>query len=186
MTVSSPDRPHDLGFVIDFVNTCDLDAGTDALATPAALDGWLRGRGLSSDGAAPAGARQLAAAIELREALRAAMLTHNGASADTRAAAVLERTAERGALSVRFRGDGSVGVAPRAGGFAATLARLLVPVAAAAADGTWARVKACRADDCRWAFYDQSRNRSARWCDMAVCGNRSKVRVYRAKRGDPE
>jgi predicted RNA-binding Zn ribbon-like protein len=57
-------------------------------------------------------------------------------------------------------------------------------VAAAAADGTWERAKACRADDCRWAFYDQSRNRSARWCDMAVCGNRTKVRAYRAKRGD--
>jgi predicted RNA-binding Zn ribbon-like protein len=48
-------------------------------------------------------------------------------------------------------------------------------------DGTWARVKACRAEDCRWAFYDFSRNRSGTWCDMAVCGNRAKVRAYRAR-----
>jgi len=48
-------------------------------------------------------------------------------------------------------------------------------------DGTWARVKACVADDCQWAFYDSSRNRSGRWCDMAVCGNREKVRTYRSR-----
>jgi predicted RNA-binding Zn ribbon-like protein len=183
MAVSSPDSPHPLAVVIDFVNTLDLDAGTDGLATPGDLDVWLRGRGLSPGGAAPTGARQHAEAIELREALRAAMLAHNGAPADERAAAVLERAAERGALSVLFRDDGSVGVGPRASGFPAILARLLVPVAEAAADGTWERAKACRADDCRWAFYDESRNRSARWCDMAVCGNRTKVRAYRAKRG---
>ena len=60
------------------------------------------------------------------------------------------------------------------------LAALLAPVAEAMSDGTWARVKACRADDCQWAFYDFSRNRSGTWCDMAVCGNREKVRAYRA------
>ena len=47
----------------------------------------------------------------------------------------------------------------------------------------WSKsVKACQADDCHWAFYDSSRNRSGRWCDMAVCGNREKVRAYRSKR----
>jgi predicted RNA-binding Zn ribbon-like protein len=53
-------------------------------------------------------------------------------------------------------------------------------------DGSWQRVKACRADDCHWAFYDFSRNRSGTWCDMAVCGNREKVRSYRerAPRGE--
>ena len=44
-----------------------------------------------------------------------------------------------------------------------------------------AALKVCPADDCQWAFYDQSRNRSAIWCDMEVCGNRHKVaRVPRA------
>ncbi len=52
----------------------------------------------------------------------------------------------------------------------------------AALDGTWQRVKACDADDCLEAFYDQSRNRSGRWCDMSLCGNRTKVRAYRSKR----
>ena len=58
---------------------------------------------------------------------------------------------------------------------------VVVPVAEAVRDRSWQRVKACRADDCRWAFYDRSRNRSGVWCDMAVCGNRAKVRAYRRR-----
>jgi predicted RNA-binding Zn ribbon-like protein len=70
---------------------------------------------------------------------------------------------------------------PEAPGLPGALAALLVPVAEAIADGTWSRVKACRADDCHWAFYDFSRNRSGAWCEMAVCGNREKVRAYRER-----
>jgi predicted RNA-binding Zn ribbon-like protein len=35
---------------------------------------------------------------------------------------------------------------------------------------------------CHWLFYDRSRNRSAVWCQMAVCGNRTKTKAYRARR----
>jgi len=52
----------------------------------------------------------------------------------------------------------------------------------AMADGTWSRLKACRRDVCRWLFYDRSRNRSAVWCRMAVCGNRTKTKAYRARK----
>ena len=58
----------------------------------------------------------------------------------------------------------------------------LVPVALAMGDGSWERVKACRDEGCEWAFYDRSRNRSGVWCDMAVCGNRTKVRAYRERK----
>jgi predicted RNA-binding Zn ribbon-like protein len=44
-----------------------------------------------------------------------------------------------------------------------------------------ARVKTCPAHDCGWKFVDQSKNRSRRWCDMAVCGNLAKTRQYRAR-----
>jgi predicted RNA-binding Zn ribbon-like protein len=43
------------------------------------------------------------------------------------------------------------------------------------------RVKICPADDCRWAFHDNSRNGSRQWCSMAVCGNRAKARAHRAR-----
>ncbi len=46
------------------------------------------------------------------------------------------------------------------------------------------RVRLCSAEDCDWLFLDSSRNRSRRWCDMAVCGNRSKVRRFRQTQQD--
>jgi predicted RNA-binding Zn ribbon-like protein len=57
-------------------------------------------------------------------------------------------------------------------------------VLAAVADGTWPRLKAC--PDCRWVFYDHTRNRSKRWCLMNAggpsgrsCGTIAKVTRYR-------
>jgi predicted RNA-binding Zn ribbon-like protein len=182
MTVSSKQLPRDLQLVVDLVNTRDLDGETDEISTPGALADWLRSRELLDDTTPAIRAAQHIQAIDLREALRAAMLAHNGVSHDPHATAELERAARCGQLSVRFCADGSIRLEPRASGFAGVLAQLLVPVAKAAADGTWERLKACRADDCQWAFYDHSRNRSGRWCDMAVCGNRTKVRAYRSKR----
>jgi len=163
------------------VNTLDLETGAEELTSPEALAGWLAARGLLEGSKATEA--DLAAALELREALRASLATHNGAQPQPGAAAVLERTAETGQLGVRFTTGGHVTIEPRAGGVAGALARLLAPVAEASADGTWSRTKACQADDCRWAFYDHSRNRSGRWCDMAVCGNRHKVRNHRTRRG---
>ena len=45
----------------------------------------------------------------------------------------------------------------------------------------WKRLKLCGSATCRWAFYDQSRNRSSRWCAMASCGNRQKAKRFRAR-----
>ncbi|MGI8713517.1 MAG: CGNR zinc finger domain-containing protein [Solirubrobacteraceae bacterium] len=185
MAVARDDPPpHELKLVVEFVNTLDLDEGTDELATPAGLARWLGVRGLLGE-RVRVGALERQQALGLREALRIILRAHSDAPADDDdgAAAALETVAERGQLSVRFAADGTVTLAPRAGGVAGALASLLGPVARAAADGTWARVKLCAAEDCGWAFYDRSRNRSGRWCDMAVCGNRTKVRTYRTKRG---
>jgi predicted RNA-binding Zn ribbon-like protein len=184
MPVSSPQPPHDLQLVIDFVNTADLEAGTDELATAAALGEWLAQRRLLPAAAAPTAAEH-AGACELRGALRSVMLEHNGRDEDPGAIARLDAASAQGQLSVRFLPGGNVSAQPRAAGVAGALARVLAPIAGASADGSWARVKACRADDCQWAFYDGSRNRSGRWCDMAVCGNRTKVRAYRSKRSGP-
>jgi predicted RNA-binding Zn ribbon-like protein len=40
------------------------------------------------------------------------------------------------------------------------------------------RIRLCAADDCVWLFVDTSKNRSRRWCDMNVCGNRVKARRF--------
>jgi len=179
--VSAPTVPNSLELVIDFVNTVDPDEPSDAFSTPDGVGSWLVGRGLLDAASLPLRERDRRGAVALREALRAQMLGHNGAETDERAALELDEVARRGELGVQFRADGSAPLAPRDDGFAGALAQLVVPVAEAARDGSWLRVKACRADDCQWAFYDHSRNRSGVWCDMAVCGNRAKVRAYRQR-----
>ena len=178
--MSHPDSaPHRLDLVIDFVNTLELDTGEEALQDPAGVSAWLADRGLLERGERLRG-EHLERGLELREALRRTMLANNGGPEDETATALLEAAARRGELSVHFR-DGSSLLEPCADGPDGALAALLAPVAEAMSDGTWARVKACRAEDCHWAFYDFSRNRSGTWCEMAVCGNREKVRAYRAR-----
>src|SRR5438270_11271065 len=181
VSTSTTKVPHSLDLVIDFVNTLDPDEPDDAFATTGGLGRWLVDRGLLNAANLPLREVDRRHAIRLREALRALMLDHNGVAADEHAARELDDVARRGDLGVQFRDDGSASLAPRAEGFAGALAGVVVPVAEAARDGSWQRVKACRADDCQWAFFDRSRNRSGVWCDMAVCGNRAKVRAYRQR-----
>ncbi|MGH2895361.1 MAG: CGNR zinc finger domain-containing protein [Solirubrobacteraceae bacterium] len=177
--------PHNLQLVIDFVNTLDVEVGVDRTDTPAHLTEWLDDHGLRAPHAPGLEIHEFEQGIELRESLRTVLMTHSRREdARGQAARHLEAVAERGQLSVCFAENGSIDIAPRAHGYDGVLARLLVPITHAAMDGTWARTKACVADDCQWAFYDSSRNRSGRWCDMAVCGNREKVRTYRSKHPD--
>jgi predicted RNA-binding Zn ribbon-like protein len=173
------ESPHGLDLVIDFVNTRDVEEGTDELATAGGLTGWLAARDLlERPAAASEGDRRRA--VRLREALRGLMLENNGGPGSD-GWQELERAARDGKLSVHFGAAGSLALTPGATGLAGSLGRLLVPVAHAIDDDIWHRVKACRAPDCNWAFYDRSRNRSGVWCEMAVCGNRTKVRAYRQR-----
>ena len=166
-----------------FENTYDVESGDDELGTPALLAGWLAGRDLldrPDAGRAP-DEDDLAAVIDFREAVRALLLANNGEPLDPRAPETLNRIAARARLQVGFGGDGRAELAPAAGGVDSSLARLLAIISSAMADGTWSRLKACRDDDCQWAFYDRSKNRSGTWCTMAACGNRSKARAYRKR-----
>jgi predicted RNA-binding Zn ribbon-like protein len=118
----------------------------------------------------------------MREALRNLLLVHNGAPLDQQAVDAVNSAAKSAELVVRFEGDGNAALAPVRPGIDGALGRLVAIVYRAMADGTWERLKACPEDRCEWAFYDWSKNRSATWCDMAVCGNRAKARAYRERR----
>jgi predicted RNA-binding Zn ribbon-like protein len=164
----------------EFVNTLDVETGTDALATQATLVGWLAERGLVGDSDRRASAADVRRTAELREALRAHLLANDGAPLPEDAVAVLDRQARRSRVAVGFAGAGAE-LRPESAGVDGALGGLLAAVAGAMADGSWERLKACRADDCRWAFIDRSRNGSRHWCAMGVCGNRQKARTYRAR-----
>ena len=185
VSTAAQKTPHSLDLVIDFVNTADLEEHTDALETPDGLGSWLVQKGLLSARDLPVSERDRVVAVRLREALRALMLANNGAQRDHGAEALVDAAARQGELGVALGSDGCAHLQARARGVAGALAALVVPVAEGGPDGSWRRVKACRADDCQWAFYDRSRNHSGVWCNMAVCGNREKVRAYRSRSGQP-
>jgi predicted RNA-binding Zn ribbon-like protein len=171
--------PGDLELIRLFVNTLEVESGDDALSSPVVLQAWLREHGLGRGAeAAPA---DLHAARRLCEALRSLLAENSGMHVRKDAAVTLNRAAGRARLALQFEPAGRARLEPRASGVDGALGRLVAIAAAAMADGTWSRLKACRADDCRWAFYDHARNRSRQWCSMAVCGNRTKARSYRRR-----
>jgi predicted RNA-binding Zn ribbon-like protein len=169
--------PGSLRIVQAFVNTVDREHGPDLLDDVAGLSEWLERNLLPADGAAAG----LAAAREVREALRTRLLANNGEPHDPQAQAVLEQAARSAQLEPTFPPDGAA-LVPRAAGVDAAIGRILAAAFAAMVDGSWARLKACPGDRCGWAFYDRSTNASATWCSMSVCGGRAKAGAYYRRR----
>src|SRR5690606_10312025 len=83
----------------------------------------------------------------------------------------------REAVVIDFSPGGDYGLTPATGSpVGALIARLVGAVLRCREDGSWARLKVCDRESCRWAYYDGSRNLSRRWCSMAGCGNYVKMR----------
>jgi predicted RNA-binding Zn ribbon-like protein len=182
--------PGQLNVVQAFVNTKDVELATDELASAAGLGAWLRTSGLLGDGdgggdhgaTGPAVSEQdLDLAIRLREALRGVLRAHAGHGSATAAAADLATIAASLQTRIEVGPDGRIRPAAAGQGTPAALARLLLIAAEAGTAGTWARLKACSADDCQWAFYDRSPTRNGCWCSMQICGARAKSRAYRRR-----
>ncbi|MFD3803578.1 CGNR zinc finger domain-containing protein [Streptomyces sp. NPDC058611] len=161
MTGRAP-APGGLALVERLVNTLSVDTGDDRLAAEFGLSGAA-----------------LADAAELREALRDALLAHAGHAFPAGAADRLNQLLAAAPLTVRVDADGAAALVPA--GEPSLTSGVAEAVAGAAADGTWPRLKACAADDCRWAYYDRSPAGRGRWCSMSVCGSRAKMRTYRAR-----
>ena len=179
MTVANEnDRRIDL--VMDFVNTRDLETGVDVISTPEELGAWLADNELVDDVVEPS-ERELAEAVRVREAVRELLLAHNEKGIDTDGACnTLEAAARTARIGLRFH-EGRTALEPEGDGATAALGRLVAAVADLMTTDEWKRLKACRDETCRQAFYDQSRNRSRAWCSMEVCGNREKARSFRER-----
>jgi predicted RNA-binding Zn ribbon-like protein len=172
--------PQPLYLVQRFVNSVDLETGEDELSSPDALRGWFAERGLMDRGD-PATAADLRRAIDVREGLRAVLLHNNGHPLDEARVVRLDRAVRRAGVRVRFEAGRDPELVPEAGGVDGAIARLMAIVAAAAEHGRWERLKACPREQCEWAFYDKSKNRSGRWCKMESCGNIEKARAFRER-----
>jgi predicted RNA-binding Zn ribbon-like protein len=178
------DAPGALELVREFINTRDLESATDAVSDAGRLRDWLRAHGLLGP-ATTVSADEWHRAIRVRESLRALARRNSGRPVDPDDPAVLDRLAHDAEVRLRYRPDGTAELAPRpGGGVPEALGRVLAIVGASTLDGTWRRLKVCPAEDCLWAFYDHSRNRSGTWCQMSECGNRAKARAYRHRHTD--
>ena len=156
-----------------FLNTLHVERGTDALDAPATAYTWLAGTAPTP--LPPPGREDLDRLRALRRELRARC--GDGPSDDD----VLAGLAAHAPLRLTPATGGALQLAPVGDGHPAVLATLLAITYDAERDGTWARLKICHHHACRWAFFDQSRSRTATWCAMGICGNRTKVAAYRRR-----
>ncbi len=142
--------------LVDFLNTLDVEEGTDVLQTTAGLTDWAAERGLD--------AGDHAEALKTRDALRSLV---TGGRPDLPAVSLTPSCRGEG---VSLRRDTAVE--------AALAAAVVLSI-----QGRISRIKLCQSETCRMAFYDQSRNGSRSWCSMEICGNRAKARTFRARQG---
>jgi predicted RNA-binding Zn ribbon-like protein len=97
--------------------------------------------------------------------------------------AVLSRESGQGATHRRIEQgpDGYRYAWPETAELDGILGRVAVAAAELLTSPERDRVHECASHDCSWLFLDMSRNRSRRWCDMKVCGNRAKARRFSAR-----
>ena len=196
---SEPDYRFDFcggQLAVDFTNTVGSrgDRAEEHFNTIGDIVSWAEARGLVSK-AESAKARRAAAAhperalgiyhraIELREALYRIFV----AAAEERPAAPSDLARLNRFVSATFsaariaeaRGRFSLDTSP-----SDELDRMLALVVRSAVEllttGEVAKVGLCADHTCRWLFLDTTRSRTRRWCDMKSCGNRNKVRRFRA------
>ena len=183
-SIPAKTAPQPLYLVQRFINSVDLESGEDELDSPEGLRRWLAERELM-DRAEGVSEADLDRALDVREGLRAVLLANNGLPLDEERVDRLDRAVRRAGVRVRFRPGEDPELVPDSAGVDGAIARLVAIVAAAVEHGRWERLKACPREECEWAFYDRSKNRSGRWCQMEVCGNVEKARAFRRRRRAP-
>ena len=174
--------PEPLDRVQALINSVELDFNRDRLADPANAVPWLVRTGLLTPGAELT-EQDVDLLRGVREALRAVLVRNAGGPAPTEPQlAPLRKVAAHGAARVDLADDGGIRLTADGDSVPDRLFDLLLIIRDAQRDGSWSHLKACANEDCRWAFFDRSRNHGGTWCDMATCGNKIKNREFRARR----
>jgi predicted RNA-binding Zn ribbon-like protein len=171
-----PKAPGRLELLQRFVNTHnhDFPAEWDRIGSAEKAQAWLREKRLVApdDRVTEAGAARLR---ELREAIRALVIERGPAAADA-----VREVAGTAPLAVAIDDSGRTALEPARPGVDGAVATLMAILHEAQLGGDWSRMKACRR--CEYLFFDRSKNRSAAWCAMSICGNRTKNRAYYHRR----
>ena len=177
-----PKAPGRLELLQRFINSHnhDFPSEWDRIGTPAKATAWLREKGLVAPGDRISDA-DVARLRELREALRALVVANQGEQPGAPATDLIRRASAGARLGVAIDETGRTALEPAGRGVDGAVATLLAILHEAQLTGHWSRLKGCR--QCGYAFFDRSKNRSAAWCAMSICGNRTKNRAYYRRRG---
>ena len=172
-----PKAPGRLELLQRFVNTWnhELPESWDRIGTPKRAQTWLRRNELIGRGVTVTDA-EVARLRAVREALRSVVGANGTDDQDPAAIDALRAAALAATLTVTIDDQGRTGLRAPSATADGAIAVLFSIMHDAQVAGHWVRLKGCR--QCRYAFYDRSRNRSAAWCSMSICGNRSKNRSY--------
>jgi len=176
-----PKAPGRLELLQRFINSHnhDFPPEWDRIGTKEKAQAWLRETRLLAPGERISEA-DAARLRELREAFRALAIANHGGQPDPAAIDVVRRAAGTAGLRVAIDDAGMTALEPERRGVDGSVATLLGILHDAQLTGQWPRMKACR--QCEYAFFDRSKNRSAAWCAMSICGNRTKNRAYYRRR----
>src|SRR3954453_10015678 len=176
-----PKAPGRLELLQRFVNTHnhDLPSDWDRIGTKDKAKAWLREKGLvaTGDRVSEADAARLR---ELREAMRALAMANHGGRPEAAAIDVVRSASHAAPLRVAIDADRRTTLEPAGRGVDGAVATLLAILHEAQLTGDWPRLKGGR--QCGYAFFDRSKNPSPAWCDMSICGNRTKNRAYYRRR----
>lgn len=153
----------------------------ERIPTPDRLVDWLAMNGLAVESCSTA---QLDDARELRESIHAAATAAatNGPLPEP-AVRVINDCSIRGQAAATLSSDGArtwrLGSRSPFEDALGVIAADAVAIISGERDG---RLALCASPTCRAAFFDTSRSRSRRWCDMNTCGNREKKARFNAQR----
>ena len=177
---STAPAPDDLEILQRFLNLHEHDAEGTTLDPPLEMiRAFLVDRGLLAPEERFTGAHR-ETYLQLRRALRA--LIESGREPLTaEEAEVIDRLGVEAGLHPHFHAGHDPTLEPLGEGVAAAFGRIVAIAFVASFDGTFAHLKTCADEGCRAVFYDRSKNQSGRWCSMADCGNRAKVRAWRER-----
>jgi predicted RNA-binding Zn ribbon-like protein len=178
--VNAP-APDGLEDVRSFVSLHEHVGGGDESFPPTTdtVEAWLRRRRLIADDAR-ADPQDLSWALGIREALRTKVHENAGAPRDHEAVEILNAAAGDTGLQMCFGCDENR-LHTEVGGVRGAIGTILGTAFLADLDGSFHRLRECQDPSCPTVFYDRSKNHTAKWCSMASCGNRNKVRKFRER-----
>lgn len=174
--------PDDLELVRSFLSLHDHEQGDPDGRPPSheSLRWWLGSRGLVEP-EEQVRDQDLAWALRIREALTAKVRESMGEPREEDATALLNRAAEETGVRVCFGCADGDAIHVEAEGVRGAIGRILGTAFLAELDGRWERFRICHDPGCSAVFFDRSKNKSGKWCSMDACGNRAKVRAFRAR-----